>query len=160
MPKSWPDGPELLMRPHFYILKHFRSKKILNNLQNCSISPEDAKFKLCIFSSKETYSIPKSWPDGPEVLMRPHFYILGHFRSNKILNNCQNCSITPEDAKFKWSAVSKQILCPSLDLVDLNYLWDHIFMFWIIWGPKKSQQFSKFHHFFWRCKIQIMHIQQ
>ena len=101
MPKTRPGGPKFLMRPYFYILGHFRSKKILNNCQNCSISPEDAKFKLCIFSSKQANSMPKSRPGGPELLMRPYFYILKHFKSKKIINNFQNCSITPEDAKFK-----------------------------------------------------------
>ena len=84
MTKSGPNRPELQVKPYFYILGHFRSKKILNNCQNCSISPEDAKFKLCIFSSKQTHSMPKSQPGGPELLIRPYFCILEHFRSKKI----------------------------------------------------------------------------
>ena len=104
----------------------------------------------------------KSWPGRPELLVRPNFYILGHFRPKKISTMFKIAPflLRMQNSNYAYSAVSKHILCPSLNLVDLNYSLDHIFVFWNISGPKKSQQFSKLLHNSWRCKIQIMHIQQ
>ena len=101
---TWPTW--ITGKAKFLYFGTFQAQENLNNVQNCSISPEDAKFKLCIFSNKQTHSMPKSQPGGPELLMRPYLY-------------------------FETFQVQK------------NY-----------------QQFSKLLHNSWRCKIQIMHIQQ
>ena len=156
MTKSWPGRPELLVRPNFYILGHFRPKKI-------STMFKIAPFLLRMQNSNYAYSAVSKHILCPSLNLVDLNYSLDHIFAFWNISGPKKFSpflLKMQNSNYVYSAVSKQFLCPSLDLVDLNYLWDHIFIFWNISGPKKSQQFSKLLHFSWRCKIQIMHIQQ